>query len=148
MIEIFLGSTILGLIAFMQSIKNKINEEKFLKNRNQININNIINQYCLNPDPNRYLILYNKNGVSYKILVKDFIYNNFGDINYIEIINYFTKKYKAKEDLGMCTISLEPIKKNDIIRELPCNHCFKINYIDNWLKKKPNCPLCRKSIII
>ena len=46
-----------------------------------------------------------------------------------------------------CPISLEEFKEGDSIIELPCNHIFNENNIKNWLKEKPNCPVCRTNII-
>ena len=55
----------------------------------------------------------------------------------------FDSSYSVKE----CPISLEEFKEGDSIIELPCNHIFNENNIKNWLKEKPNCPVCRMSLI-
>ena len=55
----------------------------------------------------------------------------------------FDSSYSIKE----CPISLEEFKEDDKIIELPCNHIFNENNIKNWLKEKPNCPVCRMSLI-
>ena len=55
----------------------------------------------------------------------------------------FDNSYNIKE----CPISLEEFKEGDSIIELPCNHIFNENNIKNWLKEKPNCPVCRMSLI-
>ena len=55
----------------------------------------------------------------------------------------FDSSYRVKE----CPISLEPFKEGDSIIELPCNHIFNENNIKNWLKEKPNCPVCRMDLI-
>ena len=55
----------------------------------------------------------------------------------------FDSSYRVKE----CPISLEPFKEGDSIIELPCNHIFNENNIKNWLKEKPNCPVCRMNLI-
>tara|TARA_B110000971_G_scaffold54163_1_gene55153 strand:- start:921 stop:1283 length:363 start_codon:yes stop_codon:yes gene_type:complete len=62
-------------------------------------------------------------------------------------INKNTKLYKAKNDMDKCSISREDIKKGDIIRELKCGHYFKKEYIDLWLFKNSDCPICRKNFI-
>jgi len=55
----------------------------------------------------------------------------------------FDNSYNIKE----CPISLEEFKEGDSIIELPCNHIFNENNIKNWLKEKPNCPVCRMELI-
>jgi hypothetical protein len=41
-----------------------------------------------------------------------------------------------------CSICLETIDHTDI-KSLGCNHSFHINCIDEWLKIRRQCPLCR-----
>lgn len=45
-----------------------------------------------------------------------------------------------------CTICIADFEENDGIRMLPCTHIYHIPCIDDWLKRKKNCPMCRKSI--
>ena len=47
----------------------------------------------------------------------------------------------------ICSICLESYH-DDIIYNLPCNHIFHKTCLDDWLKQKKNCPLCRFHIII
>jgi hypothetical protein len=55
------------------------------------------------------------------------------------------KKYKCKEDAN-CTICLEKISKNTEIYKLECKHNFHSNCLEDWLKEKLSCPICRKNI--
>ncbi len=46
--------------------------------------------------------------------------------------------------LNKCSICLETITKNGKITN--CNHTFHNNCLNQWLKKKKNCPICRTKI--
>ena len=54
--------------------------------------------------------------------------------------------FKAKKNMGVCSICLEQTKQNDDICVLNCCHMFHHNCILKWIKCKRNCPLCRESI--
>jgi len=45
-----------------------------------------------------------------------------------------------------CTVCIADFEESDGIRMLPCTHIYHIACIDDWLKRKKNCPMCRKSI--
>lgn len=53
-------------------------------------------------------------------------------------------KYSGDEGES-CTICLDEIKKNEIIRTLPCSHIFHKVCIDKWFEKKQVCPNCNQS---
>ncbi|PRQ17424.1 putative transcription factor C2H2 family [Rosa chinensis] len=43
-----------------------------------------------------------------------------------------------------CPICLGEYQPKETLRTIPeCNHYFHANYIDEWLRKNPTCPLCR-----
>ena len=48
-----------------------------------------------------------------------------------------------KKDDQRCVICLKNIKKNEIVRELKCNHSFHIKCIDRWLETNKYCPICK-----
>lgn len=59
------------------------------------------------------------------------------------------KKIKIKDDellLNECIICLENYKKNDEISILSCDHYYHTKCLNEWLKKKEECPLCRIEI--
>ncbi|CAI5535637.1 unnamed protein product [Closterium sp. Naga37s-1] len=43
-----------------------------------------------------------------------------------------------------CTICFDGFKSGDQLRALPCQHRFHTACIDEWLMKKPLCPLCKR----
>jgi len=58
----------------------------------------------------------------------------------------YTAKYANKESLRNCVICLDEFEDGDHIGTLPlCSHSFHHDCIEAWLRKKPNCPLCRSS---
>ena len=71
---------------------------------------------------------------------KNTIYSN---IRYIDI----TKIYSINSD-EKCSICYTKLKKNDLIRQLRCNHKFHLNCIDIACLYNKNCPICRDVICI
>ena len=68
-------------------------------------------------------------------------------------IGSLTKKRYAEIDdkaqkMDTCTICLELYKADDQIAELSCDkrHFFHEKCIDDWLKNKQECPLCKKAV--
>lgn len=59
--------------------------------------------------------------------------------------SYSVKKY---ENQPLCPICNENfIKNEENLIQLPrCSHLFHWNCLDIWLKKKPNCPICRLDV--
>lgn len=45
-----------------------------------------------------------------------------------------------------CAICLEEYATGDKLRMLPCNHGFHVPCIDNWLNRKPFCPICKRDV--
>lgn len=46
-----------------------------------------------------------------------------------------------------CLICQFPYDDQDVLRRLPCGHCFHQECNDNWMKSKDTCAFCRKSIV-
>lgn len=95
-----------------------------------------------------------------KPLVRDFaVYNLPG---YKTLIAKSRKEGAKREDAAdevMCSICVDTISEKQTtdsekdsqsceILVLPCNikHCFHIGCIRLWLKKSPDCPLCKKNV--
>lgn len=53
------------------------------------------------------------------------------------------KANKSKQD-DVCNICLDVYNINDRTLTLPCSHDFHYSCIQEWFKKKPECPKCRK----
>jgi SUMO ligase MMS21 Smc5/6 complex component len=45
----------------------------------------------------------------------------------------------------ICPISLNKFNTNDTIIILKCNHLFHKSYIEQWVSKHMDCPICRYS---
>ena len=52
-----------------------------------------------------------------------------------------------QEELS-CNICLETLDRNQLYRELTCNHSFHPHCIDRWLYQSQTCPICRRVIVI
>lgn len=56
----------------------------------------------------------------------------------------------AEEDAAKppsrCAICLEPFASQDSVKCLPCTHVYHGDCIDQWLTRKPNCPVCKREI--
>lgn len=42
-----------------------------------------------------------------------------------------------------CSICLSDLEAGKTALRLPCNHCFHVDCIEDWLKKSNECPVCR-----
>lgn len=54
---------------------------------------------------------------------------------------YCYQKKVGSDD--QCTVCLNSLKHKDVLRRLPCQHCFHTGCIDEWLSRKSQCPMCR-----
>ena len=55
----------------------------------------------------------------------------------------FSLKYQGKEE---CIICQDKFQNKEKIRILPCEHCFHVQCIDQWLIENKTCPCCKKEI--
>jgi len=54
------------------------------------------------------------------------------------------KDCRNKEENTRCSITQEEFQDDDLVIQLPCDHCFCQEDIMNWLtKEKGECPVCR-----
>lgn len=65
-------------------------------------------------------------------------------INNIGITNYSQEIYSEHDPT--CAICQEDYIENENIRELPCEHLFHQDCIDEWFSENVSCPICRKDI--
>lgn len=63
--------------------------------------------------------------------------NNINNINEYTILD---KEFENNE----CIICLENMIKGDKIKILRCGHIYHYKCIDEWFKRKRECPLCCK----
>ena len=61
-------------------------------------------------------------------------------------IQYFWRTSK-QDTSDTCSICLESMEKDSVVRKLVCGHTFHPNCINNWLvfSKSLKCPLCQKN---
>jgi len=45
-----------------------------------------------------------------------------------------------------CMVCLSPLEEGDEVRRLPCGHVFKLNCIDEWLRRCTDCPICKANV--
>jgi hypothetical protein len=78
--------------------------------------------------------LYERNPV--KNVITDEVKNNLQSIKFKDIIN--------KENNTSCAITQDEFSDEDMVIQLPCNHCFNSDAILHWLTEEScECPVCR-----
>lgn len=59
-------------------------------------------------------------------------------------------KFENKNSLGddecLCSICYGEYTEGETIRTLPCIHNFHLDCVDEWLKRKATCPLCKGKV--
>jgi len=66
-------------------------------------------------------------------------------IDQMEIVEYSAERFEGVAE-SSCAVCLSDFENYDMLRRLPCNHCFHKACIDKWLKKNKVCPLCLQDI--
>lgn len=65
--------------------------------------------------------------------------------SYTKVVLGESKRLPGHED-ATCSICLSEYNVKEIVRCIPeCRHCFHASCIDEWLKMKGTCPVCRNS---
>lgn len=58
-----------------------------------------------------------------------------------------TELFDLFGETGYCSICQDDLKEGERIRTIAsCQHLFHATCLDEWLSRKPECPMCRKSI--
>lgn len=61
-------------------------------------------------------------------------------------INALPESTVQIDNLEECSICLETPSIGDTIRHLPCLHKFHKDCIDEWVRRKTSCPICKSSV--
>jgi hypothetical protein len=51
---------------------------------------------------------------------------------------------QATHGFASCVICLDPFAVGDLLKQLPCNHCFHSTCISKWLAERSTCPVCQQ----
>ncbi|KAL7538165.1 hypothetical protein ACHAXR_008338 [Thalassiosira sp. AJA248-18] len=71
-------------------------------------------------------------------------------INQLPTLRFVPSMAEGKEENHTevkCQVCQFPYEEGDVLRRLPCQHCFHKDCVDSWLGTKDTCALCRKSIV-
>jgi hypothetical protein len=63
-----------------------------------------------------------------------------------DLINSIIKTKLKNDHDDDCCICMDQMKKNTLVRILPCTHTFHARCADKWLKQKNSCPMCQRPI--
>lgn len=58
----------------------------------------------------------------------------------------FKKRPTRSGEEEKCTICLVEFEDGETVNQLPCQHIFHVNCIENWLLRTATCPVCKKVI--
>ena len=45
-----------------------------------------------------------------------------------------------------CAVCLQESEEDVTVKQLPCGHCFHVECVDEWLKRRCTCPTCRAKV--
>ena len=91
------------------------------------------------------LTLRERNNSIFRTMNSDFI--NKYDNQVISSLNRNTS-LKISNRNDECSICLQKIKLNQIIRGTNCNHDYHAKCLDRWLEERSFCPLCKKNLLV
>ena len=43
-----------------------------------------------------------------------------------------------------CTICMSPIDRGDVVYDLSCKHVYHCRCLDEWMRRRRTCPMCRR----
>ena len=49
-------------------------------------------------------------------------------------------------DMNTCNICLCDYETDEMVKTLPCGHCYHSPCIDRWLRNVANCPVCKQQV--
>lgn len=55
--------------------------------------------------------------------------------------------WKEIENQPICPICQDDYQMDDLVKILPCHHCFHGKCIDQWLPRSENCPMCNQNLL-
>lgn len=56
-------------------------------------------------------------------------------------------KINAKGVEELCSVCYNDINEDEEINQLPCQHCYHVDCIKEWLRQERTCPLCKQEIL-
>jgi hypothetical protein len=51
---------------------------------------------------------------------------------------------QASHGLTRCVICLDHFSVGELLKQLPCNHCFHSVCVSKWLAERSTCPICQQ----
>ncbi|KAL1236641.1 RING finger protein [Trichinella spiralis] len=66
------------------------------------------------------------------------------EIDRIPCYRFGTKSKEVNENQLSCVICLSNFEIRQLLRELPCSHCYHSKCVDKWLRSNRTCPICRR----
>ncbi|KAL1283480.1 RING finger protein [Trichinella pseudospiralis] len=66
------------------------------------------------------------------------------EIDRIPCYRFGTKSKEVNENQLSCVICLNNFEIRQLLRELPCSHCYHSKCVDKWLRSNRTCPICRR----
>jgi hypothetical protein len=78
--------------------------------------------------------------------IRDII-NSYAAFRYEEPSSGGCSTDRKEAEQSNCAICIDPLKTGQMIKALNCTHKFHSKCINDWLKVKLKCPLCKQSVI-
>jgi len=65
----------------------------------------------------------------------------------VQFVSAISQGKDENDSAVKCLVCQCQYEEGDILRNLPCGHCFHRECVDPWLSTKDICPYCRQSIV-
>ncbi|KAJ8905682.1 hypothetical protein NDN08_002187 [Rhodosorus marinus] len=69
------------------------------------------------------------------------------ELDSIPTENVCTHDQERLDEEKACSICLEDLLEDEVVRRLRCDHVFHVRCVDSWLRENKTCPVCKVEVV-